>query len=131
MSADHTAISRRLVELSVCDDPLCGESVFQLIENLDGNCFVYAILDPMDEWSEISRSNEQLNEDQIYRLLDNTNWFDSDIALQSAEIDGGDYMPRLLDGDWPLFTISSSLPQAEQRFREWIERWIIANRTEV
>lgn len=127
MSADHPSISQQLVELSVCDDPLCGDSVFRLVESHDDDYFIYAILDPMNEWSEISRTKKKLTEDQIYSLLDATNWFDSDIALQSVEIDGPEYISRLLEGEWPLFTISSSLPLTEQKFREWIERWIEKN----
>jgi hypothetical protein len=128
MSADHPVISQQLVELGVCGDPLCGESVFRLIESHYGDFFIYETLDPMDERSEILRSKEQLTTAQIYRLLDETNWFDSDIALQSAEIYEEQFIPRLLDGEWPLFTVRSTLPLAEQRLREWIERWIAENR---
>jgi hypothetical protein len=78
--------------------------------------------------SQVAESNEKHSDDEVYRLLDEGNWFDSDIALQSAEIEGVEDIPRLLEGEWPLFTIRSSLPLTEQKFREWIERWKGAKR---
>jgi hypothetical protein len=117
-----------LVEVSVCSDPLCGVEVFSLLEGSDGKRFFYIVRDPMGEESQVAESNEKHSDDEVYRLLDEGNWFDSDIALQSAEIEGVEDIPRLLEGEWPLFTIRSSLPLTEQKFREWIERWKGAKR---
>jgi hypothetical protein len=117
-----------LVELSICSDPLCGEEVFALLEVSDGKRFLYIVRSPMGEESQVAESNQKLSDDEVYRLLDEGNWFDSDIALQSAEIEGLEDILRPLEGEWPLFTLSSSLPLAEQKFREWIELWIGANR---
>ncbi len=115
-----------LVEVSVCSDPLCGVEVFALLEVADGKSFLYIIRDPMGEESQVAESNQKLSDDEIYKLLEEGCWFNSDIAIQTAEVVGTDDIPRLIDGDFPLFTICSSLPLAEKKFREWITQLVIS-----
>ena len=83
----------------------------------------------MGEETEIQSSTEKLTDDQVFKLLDQTNWLDADISLENADISGLNDIPRLLGGDWPLFTIGGSLPGVDQRFRLWVEGWIERNRS--
>jgi hypothetical protein len=117
-----------LVELFVCSDPLCGEETFQLIEVEDKSGFSYIERQPMGVESELLVSSEKLTAEQVIKLLDETNWFNSDIPLELADISVVEDVPSLMEGDFPLFTISGSILGAELKFREWVERWIKKNR---
>ena len=119
---------RILVQQFVCEDPLCGGELFQLIEKEQGDRYNYVARDPMGEETEIQSSTEKLTDDQVFKLLDLTNWLDADISLENADISGVEDIPSLLEGNYPLFTISGSILGAELKFREWVVRWIKKNR---
>jgi hypothetical protein len=117
-----------LVEQFVCEDPLCGGELFQLIEKKLGERYTYSARYPMGEEAEIQSSSEKLNDEQIFKLLNQTNWLHADISLKNADISGVEDIPSLLEGDFPLFTIGGSMPDAELRFREWVESWFKRHR---
>jgi len=122
-------IGTTLVELFVCEDPMCGGELYQLIEKGQGDRYSYVSRDPMGEETEILSSTAKLTDEEALNLLDRTNWFHADVAIKNADISGLNDIPRLLGGDWPLFTIGGSLPGVDQRFRLWLEGWIKRNRS--
>jgi len=117
-----------LVELFVCTDPLCGGETFQLIEVEDNSGFSYIDREPIGEESELMVSSKKLTDEQVIKLLDESNWFNSDIPLELADISSLEDISGLLEGNLPLFTIGGSMLGAELKFREWAERWIKKNR---
>jgi hypothetical protein len=119
---------RILVQQFVCDDPLCGGELFQLVEREHRGRYTYVTRYPMGEETELQAHSEKLTDDQVFKLLDLTNWLDADISLESADISGVEDVPSLLGGNYPLFTISGSILGAELKFREWVVRWIKKNR---
>jgi hypothetical protein len=119
---------RILVQQFVCEDPLCGGELFQLVEREHRGRYTYVARYPMGEETELQAHSEKLTDDQVFKLLDQANWFDADISLENADISAVEDVPSLMEGDFPLFTISGSVPGAELKFREWAERWIKKNR---
>jgi hypothetical protein len=116
--------SEPLLELVVCEDPLCGESIYRLIQRHGKDGIEYISVGPEGDEKEILTSNEQLSDAGIIELLNREKWFGADLALQTADLCSLDDVSRLLDGAWPLFTIRSSIDGIEQKFREWVINWV-------
>lgn len=115
---------RILVQQFVCDDPLCGGELFQLVEREHRGSYSYVARYPMGEETELQACSQELTDDQVFKLLDLTNWLDADISLENADISAVEDVPSLMEGDFPLFTISGSIPGAAQAFRIWAESWV-------
>jgi len=115
---------RLLVNLFVCEDPLCGGETSELIEVDGPQGFSYIERQPMGEESVRLVSSIKLTDEQVIKLLNEMNWFNSDIPLELADISVVEDISSLMEGKYPLFTISGAIPEASLRFREWAEGWI-------
>ena len=116
---------RVLIELSLCEDPLCGVETFQLVEVLNEEFFIYLVRDPMQDEREVARTAQRLTDEEIYELVEQSNWFNSSISLENADITSVTEAHRLLEGDWPIFTVGGSMTSAAKRFRNWAESWAL------
>ena len=116
-----------LFELGVCDYPLCGESIYRLVQRHGKDGIKYLSIGPEGDENEILTSKEHLSDARIVELLNREKWFGADLALETADLCSLDDVSRLLDGEWPLFTIRSSIEGIEQKFRDWVMNWVAKN----
>jgi hypothetical protein len=91
---------RILVQQFVCDDPLCGGELFQLVEREHLGRYTYFARYPMGEETELQAHSEKLTDDQVFKLLDQANWLDADISLENADISAVEDVPSLMEGDF-------------------------------
>ena len=114
-----------LVEVSECQDPLCGVTLLGLVvrKTPDG-FFYYQFTEGETEGALLTSAHKILSEDELLDLLDKTDWLDSNVTLDSADLLGGAACAeKVIGGQWPLLIVTSVYPRIPDAFRTWVETY--------
>jgi hypothetical protein len=114
-----------LVEVSECQDPLCGATLVGLvIRKTPDGFFYYQCTEGEIQGTLLTSAHQILSEDQLLDLLEKTAWLDSDVTLDSADLPGGAASAeKVTGGQWPLLTVTSVYPRIPDAFRTWVESY--------
>ncbi len=114
-----------LVEVSECQDPLCGATVLGLVvrKTPDG-FFYYQFTEGETQGTLLASGHEILSEDEVLDILDKADWLDSNVTLDSADLPAGAaYAEKVTGGQWPLLSVTSVYPRIPDAFRMWVESY--------